>query len=501
MNQHTGEPANERYPTLYTRLTGFLSDGELEGVKATGERLVEAAGGIDALPDYKVMVAYGGGKDSTYVVAFVRAVQLHLALNFGRTFTLRVANMRHAGVPRAVMENIDRVYRALGLLDDERAELLTVDHTLVRPFRVDLPLPEHLIAINRVDVLMNGHRAAGDGRPTFCNSCNLAVADFYGRAAWFDGGVDVVMTGDSRREQLLYSAWIMRLAKASGVDVEECRTMGFRGILLALRGIGDTYFRELFGDDSESELAEREVSTGDRSMQPQFISVYDLVSYRVHDHWDLIVDFLGFQFDELAFSFSESDCANPGLMAHLRALRSEFVQGRSYDEGLAEYLELAEELMHKKEMPQNLIELALSRYDSPDKRLHRRKLADEFAREAFGLSEEALVAMVFSPFTDRGERLAAFLERCHPARAGQADRIHAALAAEGDTDGEITDWLEDVSGLGLAHLRTLYTSSLVDFTTPGTIISRVRAGDPHKYHVATIDPASGAPATELISGR
>ena len=277
--------------------------------------------------------------------------------------------------------------------------------------------------------------------------------------------------------------------------------MGFRGILLALRGIGDTYFRELFGDDSESELAEREVSTGDRSMQPQFISVYDLVSYRVHDHWDLIVDFLGFQFDELAFSFSESDCANPGLMAHLRALRAEFVQGRTYDEGLAEYLELAEELMHKKEMPQNLVDLALGRYDTAEKRLHRRKLSDEFAREAFGLSEEALVAMVFSPFTDRGARLAAFLDRCHPDRADATDRIHAVLGADGAADDEITAWLQDVSGLGLTHLRTLYTSSLVDFAAPGTIISRVRAGDPHKYHVATLDPASGAPATELISGR
>ncbi|MFI9002931.1 PqqD family protein [Streptomyces sp. NPDC053541] len=501
MSHTAGRTTSESDRALHARLTGFLSDVELDGVKATGERLIDAAGGIEELPGHKVMVAYGGGKDSTYVVAFVRAVQLHLAVHYDRTFTLRVANMRHAGVPLAVMENIDRVYRALGLLDDERAELLTIDHTLVRLFRVDLPLPEHLVAINRVDVLMNGHRAAGDGRPTFCNSCNLAVADFYGRAAWFDGGVDAVMTGDSRREQLLYSAWIMRLAKACGVDVAECRSMGFQGILTALRGIGDSYFRELFGDDSDTELAEREVSTGDRSLQPEFVSIYDLVSYRVHDHWDLIVDFLGFRFDDLAFSFSESDCANPTLMAHLRGLRSQHVQGRSYDDGISEYLELAEELMRKKEMPQNLIDLALSRYDSPEKRAHRRALSADFAREAFGLSEDALVAMVCSPFTDRGERLQDFLDRCHPAMSAEADRLHAVLRAETGDDAEAVSWLEEVSGLTIAHLRTLYGSFLVDFGNTETIISRVRAGDPHKHRVATVDPRTGAPALELISGR
>ncbi|MFJ7095849.1 PqqD family protein [Streptomyces mirabilis] len=503
MSFQAGSNTFESDEALFTHLTGFLSDVELDGIKATGERLIEAAGGVDGLPDYKVMVAYGGGKDSTYVVAFVRAVQLHLAQNFDRTFTMRVTNMRHAGVPLAVMENIDRVYRALGLLDDERAELLTVDHTLVRPFRVDLPLPERLIAINRLDVLMNGHRAAGDGRPTFCNSCNLAVADFYGRAAWFDGGVDAVMTGDSRREQLLYSAWIMRLAKASGVDVDECRRMGFQGILTALRGIGDTYFRDLFGDNSEAEIAERQVSTGDRALQPEFISIYDLVSYRVDDHWDLIVDFLGFQFDDLAFSFSESDCANPNLMAHLRGLRTQYVHKRTYDDGISEYLELAEELMRKKEMPQNLIELALSRYDSAEKMAHRRQLSADFARDAFGLSEDALVAMVFSPFTDRGERLQAFLDRCHPTMSAESDRLHAVLRADAaaDADTEAVSWLEKVSELTIAQMRTLYGSLLEDFSNPGSIISRVRAGDPHKHRVATVDPSTGAPALELISGR
>ncbi|ASF08258.1 hypothetical protein NBRGN_020_00090 [Nocardia brasiliensis NBRC 14402] len=484
--------------TRYEQLIGFLTEEEKLGVAAVGDKLVEAAGGVDRLDGYKVMVAYGGGKDSTYVVAFVRAVQLHLQLAHGSTFLMRVANMRHAGVVGAVMENIDRVYSALGLLTDKRAELLTIDHTEIRRFRVDLPLPDKLVAINRLDVLMNGHRSAGDGRPTFCNSCNLAVADFYGRAAWWQGGVDAIMTGDSRREQALYAAWILRLAKGIGIDVQR-KGMTFQDLLQALRGVGDAYFHELFGA-AEQEPAEREVAVGDRSVQPTFVSIYDLVSYRVHDHWDLIVDFLGFRFDDLAFSFTESDCANPTLMAHLRGLRVQYVEGRTYQAGITEYLEFAATMMRKKEMPDQLIELALARYDSPEKIVERREVAAAFAEKAFGLGEDALVALVFSPFTNEGARLAEFVERCHPERLGDVPALHAVLRGESGDD-RAAAWLTEVSGLSVAHLRTLYRSALVDFAAGDTVMAKVRAGDPHKSQVHTVDPRSGLPTLELISGR
>ncbi len=500
MSNEPGTDTREHDATLRSRLFGYLSQVEITGVKAVGEQIVESAGSPDKLPEYKLMVAYGGGKDSTYVVAFVRAVQLYLQDTFGRTFVMRVANMRHAGVPQAVMDNIDRVYRALGLPQDERVELITIDHTLIRPFERVLPLPQSMLDINRVDVLMNGHRSAGDGRPTFCNSCNLSVADFYGRAAWWQGGVDAVVTGDSRREQLLYSAWILRLAKASGIDVDKCRSLGFQGLLIALRGIGDAYFRELFGDDAVTELAEREVSTGGRSAQPEFISIYEHVSYRVHDHWDLIVDFLGFRFDDLAFSFSESDCANPNLMAHLRGLRTQYVQDRTYEDGITEYLHLGKELMKKKEMPENLAQLVLGRYDSAEKMEQRRRLAEEFARDAFGLEEPALVAMVFSPFTNEGERLQAFLDRCHPEMSGSAERLRAVLDGTSD-DAEAVAWLEGTSALSLSQLRTLYRSSLTDFTARDSMIARVRADDPHKTGVQTVDPGTGGLTLETISGR
>ncbi|TDF84097.1 hypothetical protein [Pseudomonas sp. H9] len=485
---------------LLDTLNHYLSVVDRNAVVTLGERLIAAAGGLDALPDYKLMVAYGGGKDSSYTVSLIRAVQLHLNVLHSRTFRLRIANMRHAGVPDAVMANIDRVYRALRLYDDARVEMLVVDHQQIRPYERHLPFPQAVRDINRFDVLMNGHRTAGDGRPTFCNSCNLAVADFYGRAAWWQGGVNAVVTGDSRKEQKHYFTWIMRLAQRVGLDVDTCRREGFRGLLQALDGVAQHYFDELFGEGFDQQRAERRVASGSASADPAFISIYDLVSYRVDDHWDLITEFLDFRFEELAFSFTESDCANPMLMAHFRGLKVQYVQGRSYHQGIDEYLELAQALMRKKEMPERLIELALAPYSTLTGKDERRALANRFASEAFDLSESQLVCMQFAPFVGRGRELSRFVTLCHPQRLGDLQQLHELLAGAIEHPA-LSVWLTQISGLPLTALRSLYGHDLVDFNSDNSLIARVRAGDPHKGRITHLDPVSGVQVIELVSGR
>lgn len=498
MNSTTPQPFNDE--SLLGQLNRYFCADERRAVATLGERLTDAAGGLDGLTRYKLMVAYGGGKDSSYTVAMLRAAQLHLAVLHGRTFQLRIANMRHAGVPDAVMANIDRVYRALHLFDDPRVEMLVVDHRQIRPFERHLPFPDDVQAMNRFDVLMNGHRTAGDGRPTFCNSCNLAVADFYGRAAWWQGGVNAVVTGDSRKEQKHYFTWIMRLSQRLGLNVDECRRQGFRGLLQALDGVAQVYFVELFGEGFDHQRDERRVACGDDQADPAFISIYDLVSYKVEDHWELITEFLDFRFEELAFSFTESDCANPMLMAHFRGLKAQYVQGRSYNQGIAEYLELAQALMRKKEMPQRLIDLAMAAYADAEGMQARRTLAANFAEQAFGLDEAQLVCMQFAPFVDRGRELSSFLGLCHPQRLPELDALHQLLGGERE-DAALSQWLTQVSGLPLPALRSLYAHQRIDFDSDATLIARVRAGDPHKGRISRYDPATGETVVELVSGR
>lgn len=491
---------NERVSPLLEKIFSIFSQAEIRGVTNFSSRLLSLYG--ENIAQCKIMIAYGGGKDSSYTVAFVRACQLHIREQVGHTFKLRIANMRHAGVPFAVAENINRVYTRLNLLDDPLVELLTVDNDSVIQFHINNPIPDSLRNINRLDILMNGHRSRGDGRPTFCNSCNLSVSNFYGLACWWGDGVDVVITGDSKKEQKHYFTWIMRMGESLGLDTNKYRNKGFKGLLTALNQIGEKYYRNLYGSDNPAILAARHVNEGGNRGEPLFLSIYDEVDYKVDEHWELIVDFLGFDFDELAFSFTESDCANPAVMAHLRGLKIEYVDDRTYHEGIEEYLQLAEMLMRKKEMPDNLIQLALGRYSTVEKVEQLRKKIDDFCLSAFGLNEISLICLVYSPFVANGRRLERFIAKCFPDWAIHCEQMHAILNQQNQQgNSEVSDFLTEISGLSLPMLRQLYRNSEADFSNNQDIISLVRSNDPHKGSIKTYNSEEHIPTVEIISGR
>jgi 3'-phosphoadenosine 5'-phosphosulfate sulfotransferase (PAPS reductase)/FAD synthetase len=447
-----------------------------------------------------VLVAYGGGKDSSYTLAFVRAMQLILFQIHGSTFRMRVATNRHAGMPRAVMENIDRAYQALGLFDDPECELLLIDGQQVKAFDVDEPQAADVVERNRLDILMTGHRTAGDARPTFCNACNLSMVNSFGLAAGFDGGVDLIITGDSKQEQRDYYLWVSRLARRFGLQPDPEERQGFKGFLTALNNISQAYFADIHGDAAAEVIAEHAITTDVRTGL-QFFSIYDDTAYASGDHWELLTEFLGFTFDDIAFSFTESDCGNPALMAHLRALKAERCHGRTYAQGLAEYVEFAMSLMHKKEFPPQLVAKMRERYEGEDAAERMRTAMDAYALEAYGLTEEHLVTMVHAPFTEKGACLEEFLRAEQPELA--ADAAHALLSGSSQ-DADTAVRLESISGLTMDQLRVLYGSSLrLPTLTPssGELIDSILDGDPHKQVIQTRHTADGPVVSELISGR
>src|SRR5215471_8538504 len=190
-----------------------MPPANMEAALRCSVRLKDALPNPGPLDRNLVLVAYGGGKDSSYTLAFVRAMQLILFREYGTTFRLRVATNRHAGMPRAVLENVEREYQALRLTGDPDCELLLIDGNEVTPFDVDAPQRPEVIRRNRVDILMTGHRTFADGRPTFCNACNLSVFNSFGLAAAYAGGADLIITGDSKEEQREYTVWVSRLSR------------------------------------------------------------------------------------------------------------------------------------------------------------------------------------------------------------------------------------------------------------------------------------------------
>jgi hypothetical protein len=447
----------------------------------------------------RVMVAYGGGKDSTYALAFVRGMQLVLRRSGRPSFHLRVATFRHAGMPAAVMENIDRAYRALGLYHDPAAEMLVIDDDgTVADFRPDLPLSPKVVEKGRADILMAGHRSAGDGRPTFCNACNLAMVRVFGVAARHQGGVNVVVTGDSAEEQRAYYLWTTRLSQRLDLPRPAAGRAPFSKLLDMFDDISGAYDADIHGADRRARRDSADVVPDALS----FFSIYSFTNYESSAHWEFLTKFLGFEFDEIAFSFSESDCGNPGLMAHLRGLKAERVHGRRYDEGIAEYVGFATRLMVKKDFPDWLVDEVRRRYGSPDGVSAMRGKMQRYARESHGLTENQLECMVFAPFVDEAARLELYLSKVLPGSAGYLPAAKACLAGGSQADGgPLIDSLEEFSGLSLPQLRVLYRSSGISGSGKSSLLRMVLDDDPHKETIMTRERPGADLTPEVISGR
>ena len=482
-------------------LRAAMPPANLAAAARCSARLLAALPHQDRLERNLVLVAYGGGKDSSYTLAFVRTMQLLLLQDRGSTFRLRVATNRHAGMPRAVMENIDRGYRALGLPGDPDCELILIDGNEVSIFDVDSPQRESVVNRNRLDILMTGHRTFADGRPTFCNACNLSVVNAFGVAASYGSGADVMITGDSQQEQRQYTLWVGRLARRLNPGRTATGT-GLGRLLSTVDGIAQGYFTDIHGAEAVDAVAERRVSH-DVPERLRFFSIYDDTEYASGDHMELLTGFLGFEFDDIAFSFTESDCGNPALMGHLRGLKCERVYQRSYAEGMREYVDFALGLMRSKDFPPELVELMRARYAGPDAVARMRRAAEDYARETFSLTEEQLVCMVYSPFADKGAGLGDYLGREHPALAGEVEAINTLLAGESqDGNGRLAGELQRISGLTLAQLRVLYRSSLRgSASSAADPIDAVLVGDPHKALITTRFSKQGPDTLEQISGR
>lgn len=491
---------NYVYQQVLQRLLSYFTRAERTALQLLIQRLIVAAGGIERVSSFKALVAFGGGKDSAYTLAFMRAAQLSIACRAPGTFNLRVATLRHAGITPAVMDNIHRSYSALFLYDDPRVETLVIDNQYTQAFEPDLPFSSAGREQNRSDMLLAGHLSAGDGRTTFCNSCYLNLADFLGRAASSGTGVEAVVSGDSSKDQKHYGTWLARLAQRSGQGGGPWATQSLGGALRLVDNIGQAWYQELYSEEEEAARPQRTAPYSGRASAPALISIADLVSCKVEDHWNLLTEFLGFRFSDLAFSFSESDCANPLLMAHMRGLKAQHLQQRHYADGIAEYLQLATLLMRRKHMPQRLIDQTLAAYQGAERIEARRELAASFAQEGYGLNESQLVCMLFSPFVNEGRGLEVFLRRSHPGMLVALPDLHKALQG-GSAPEQVLQWLTDISGLSIKGLQNLYRKQRVDFDDNQSLIARIRASDPDKRRISTVDPQTGEAVHEVLSGR
>ena len=155
------------YQQVLHRLLGFFSRPERIALQLLIQRLLVAAGGMERIGHYRVMVVHEGGKECAYTLAFLRAAQLSIAGRSPETFKLRIAILRQPRMTANVMERIQTQCSELFIYEDKRVELLLVDEqgtTRMHKQSVFENLPSMM---NRTQVLMSGHLTQGDARATF----------------------------------------------------------------------------------------------------------------------------------------------------------------------------------------------------------------------------------------------------------------------------------------------------------------------------------------------
>ncbi|KRP59232.1 hypothetical protein [Pseudomonas trivialis] len=431
------------YQQVQQRLIGYFSRAERTALQLLIQRIVVAAGGMEYIGNYKVLVAHGGGEVSSYTLAMLRAAQLSIAGRSPTTFQLRVATLRHAGMTQRTLDTLNNGYSRLFFHDDDRVELLMVENHEVLPFNHQRPVSTQGCEAAQRNRLMVGHLSGGDICATLCNDTYLALGDFYQRVTAWDGGVHVLVSGDSASKQSQLLAWLKKAAQAGSDKVRAARPLSLDRLFARMDQWSEDFYRDLYGEHYQPRA---DISTG--GYRPlAYIGFADLLEDIDPASAPLLTEFMAYTPDPLGFHFSHPAFANPVLMAHLRGLKAECLRELPYGEGVEEFLLLAQEQLKHVQIPQELLVQAGSD--------EGRAAATAYARQFFGLDESQLICLMFSPFIHHGERLESYLRQCHPGMLVALPELHKVL--QGKPAAEmLQQWVTVASGLPLPLLQHLY---------------------------------------------
>ena len=434
---------NYVYQQVLQRLIGHLSREERTALQLLVQRIIVSAGGMEQVGDYKVLVAHGGGEVSSYTLAMLRAAQLTIAGRAPRTFQLRVATMRHAGMTQGTLDTLNRGYSRLFFHDDSRVELLMVENQEIHPFNHLRPACAEGRKTSQRNRLMVGHLTSGDCRATLCNDTYLALGDFYQRVSTWHGGVHALVSGDSPRKQRQLLAWLKKAAQGASLSVAKGRAMSLNGLFLRMEEWRESYYRDVFGehfvpDTLPSKASHRHLA---------YIGIADLLEGVDLSRASLLTEFMAHAPDSLGFQFSHPAFANPLLMAHLRGLQAECLRDLDYEAGVQGFIQQADHYLRSRQMPEELLYQAATR--------EGRILSSAYAHQFFGLDETQLICMLYSPFIQYGERLEGYLRQCHPGMLVALPELHKVLQGNPGAD-MLQQWVVDTSGLSLPLLQHLY---------------------------------------------
>ncbi|WP_455805531.1 hypothetical protein [Pseudomonas fluorescens] len=444
---------NYVYQQVLQRLLSFFSRAERTALQLLIQRLAVAAGGMENIGHFKVLVNQSGSRDSCYTLALLRAAQLSIAGRSPATFQLRVATLRWNGNSETSLQNMHRSYSALFLYDDPRVELVMVDHREVMPFDHQAPIGEAGRETNRINLLLIGHRRAWNEPLELWDDAYLATAEFYGQVARWNNGVDAMIGSESARRQRHFLDGLERATHKAAIAAPQMSTAGFEMLFPLLDGLGGDYYREFYSD--EERVTWRPEGHFEACRRTSFININDMIVGKLEERWPLLSDFLGFQADDVTLYQGDDEHVEPVVAAHLRGLQAQFIEGRTYEAGVSDYLTSLLITMRQKQVPEPVCEQLLASFGDLQAPEHLRLQAANALQANFELNEIQLTCLLFAPFINAGAGLERFLRNCHPGMLVALPDLHRAMQGLHASE-QVLKWLTDVSGLPVRMVVRLY---------------------------------------------
>ena len=483
MNNFHEQAMSSVYQQVLHRLLGFFSRSERIALQLLIQRLLVAAGGVERIERYRVMVVHEGGKECAYTLAFLRAAQLSISGRSPHTFILRMAILRQPRMTANVMERIQAQCSELFMYDDSRVELLLVDEQAATRLHKQVGFESLSCDLNRTQVLMSGHLTHGDARATFLYADLLSRAKLYRRASNWGVKVDALIDRRPPTHLGQYVRWIQQVAKQQGHSPNGEHRQGFESAVKLCSQLDDDYKQLLRLPAAPGS----EASAGEGAGDINVINVFDCLCHEMDVLHSPVLVFMEGAWNIKALNIEEPQAAVVLVAAHVHGMRGAYQYGVEYSVGADAYLRRASrENTCNDRFKGQLIKQLGAVFDTPKQLEKLRGAAAHYLSKLHGLNDEQLGCLICSPFVNQADGLEPFLQKCHPDKVQRIKDFHRVLMGNPAPLQANVAWLESISGLPLASLQALYHMQKIDFTQCNSLIASLWAHDPNKqaWHTA-----------------
>lgn len=430
----------------------------------------------EAIQGKNLTVMYGGGKDSGVMLGAARTMQLMIAEEHGVILQLRVGIGEHAGMIGGVYQNINNALDVLKLNNDPDVDIVWINRDKTHTKQnLSSENAGTVGNISRQNILGSGHLFSGAGRRTFCDSCNIGLGQWITTMLNYNGGADIFMTGDNTIEtSAQIDGAVNDIAKDLGVELLAQQNMSpTQKRLKNLELVGKKHSQIIHGDEAEV-LA---FNYPDIPKKAQFMGFFgdEGIGNSIGKRIEFLRDYLKMDYSTLAFSFTESDCGNPALMCHIYGLIAEHAyknQGVTYGDGIRMFLDYIMPKVEEKKFPPEFVDELKKRYQNDDAITETRAAVEDYAKKAYDLGSQQVIAMVYAPFTQSGVNMKKYLDYLrtidNPDAAVQTvinseNQISTILKSDLELNpkqAEIVSALNELTGLSLEQMRKLYKREL-----------------------------------------